>query len=1027
MSSSCAGNDFYGVVTFSNCGTTLAGYYTLTASNGTLTVTSNPFTVNPGPPTQLVFTTQPGNGTGGSAFSTQPVVAVEDAFGNQVTTDSSSVTLAIGTNPGPGHLTCTSNPLNATSGIATFTGCAIDKAAAGYTLTASDGTLTAATSSPLTVSVGPAAQLVFTTSPGNGIGGAALSTQPVVAVEDAGGNTVSSNTSAITLAIGTNPVSGHLTCTSNPLNATSGIATFSGCAIDKAGSGYTLTASDGTLTSASSSPFNIVAGSPTKFVITSAPLSGTAAWSDIIGPITVQEQDNSGNPTTAAEVVTLASSSSGTHIFSTTSGGSAISSISIPSGSSSATFYYGDTKAGTPTITASGSLTSGSQVETIVPGPAISLAITSTAFSAPASSSATHSITATLEDGLGNPTTSSSSTTVSVSSTSPGAKFAATSGGTSVTSVALPANTQSVSFFYGDALSGSPVITVSGPALSPDGTQTETITPAAATQLVITGQPPASTPAGTSFTTSVAIEDSHGNLVNSSAPVNLAIGTNPGSGALSCSTDPLNASGGVATFGCSINKVGTGYTLTASSSGLASTTTGAFTITQALPSKFVITSTPVSGVASSTATFGPITVQEQDIFGNPTTTAETVNLASGSSGSTEFAATSGGAAITSVSIPSGSSSATFYYGDTRAGTPTITASGSLTSATQVETVTAGSAIGAAVNPSPTSVTASSTTNVALSLQLQDQFGNSTTSSGTTSLVLSSPSGKDFFATSNGATGTLGSTITVTFASGVGTGKAYYGDEAAETSTITAKNGTNTWGTTTVTVNPGAASKVAITPAPTSVTASSTTNVTLSLQLQDQFGNSATSSGTTSLTLSSPSSKDFFNNTSGATGTLGGTISVTFANGVGTGTTYYGDETAETPTITAKNGSSSWGATTVTVTPGAGTKLVITSAAMTSAFGSSPNNPFTTTLEDTFGNATTSTVAITVNLSSTTPGNGTARFAATSGGSTVSSVSLPANSSSVTAYYSYSGLFASPVITVSATGLTSGSQTESSGF
>ena len=41
--------------------------------------------------------------------------------------------------------------------------------------------------------------------------------------------------------------------------------------------------------------------------------------------------------------------------------------------------------------------------------------------------------------------------------------------------------------------------------------------------------------------------------------------------------------------------------------------------------------------------------------------------------------------------------------------------------------------------------------------------------------------------------------------------------------------------------------------------------------------------------------------------------MTFANGVGTATEYYGDETAATPTITAKNGATTWGTTTVTIT------------------------------------------------------------------------------------------------------------------
>jgi hypothetical protein len=43
-----------------------------------------------------------------------------------------------------------------------------------------------------------------------------------------------------------------------------------------------------------------------------------------------------------------------------------------------------------------------------------------------------------------------------------------------------------------------------------------------------------------------------------------------------------------------------------------------------------------------------------------------------------------------VTIPSSSSSTTFYYGDTDVGSPTITASGSYTSGTQVETITKAS-------------------------------------------------------------------------------------------------------------------------------------------------------------------------------------------------------------------------------------------------------------------------------------------------------------------------------------------------
>src|SRR5207249_3538431 len=143
------------------------------------------------------------------------------------------------------------------SGVATFTTLSIDKAANGYTLTATDGSLTSATSNTFNISVGAAAKLAFTQQPGGGTGGTAWATQPKVTVQDAGGNTVATSSASITLAIGTNPGGGALTVTTNPLAASSGVASFAGCKISKAGTGYTLTAAATGLTTATSATFNI--------------------------------------------------------------------------------------------------------------------------------------------------------------------------------------------------------------------------------------------------------------------------------------------------------------------------------------------------------------------------------------------------------------------------------------------------------------------------------------------------------------------------------------------------------------------------------------------------------------------------------------------------------------------------------------------------------------------------------------------------------------------------------------------------
>lgn len=208
------------------------------------------------PASKLAFTTQPSSSTGGIAFPTQPVVVVQNAAGG-TTTGTRTVTIAL-TSAAGATLACAANTLTSTTGVIAFSGCAIDKAGT-YTLTATSGTLTAAVSASVTITVGPAASLRFTTSPSGTTISSVFPTQPVVAVFDAGGNPRSSS-APIALALAT-PAGATLACATNPLNATGGVASFSGCKIDKAGT-YALTASSSGLSSATSAQF-VIAGSAT--------------------------------------------------------------------------------------------------------------------------------------------------------------------------------------------------------------------------------------------------------------------------------------------------------------------------------------------------------------------------------------------------------------------------------------------------------------------------------------------------------------------------------------------------------------------------------------------------------------------------------------------------------------------------------------------------------------------------------------------------------------------------------------------
>src|SRR5258706_5512056 len=154
-------------------------------------------------PAKLTFTVQPSRATAGMVITPAMQVAIQDGYGNTVTSDTSAVTVAIGANPGGGTL---SGPqtVNAVNGVASFAGLSIDKAGSGYMLMASSGPLTSATSVSFTVTPATATKLVFTGQPTNVTAGMVITPAMQVAIQDGYGNTVTSATSSMTVAIGAN-------------------------------------------------------------------------------------------------------------------------------------------------------------------------------------------------------------------------------------------------------------------------------------------------------------------------------------------------------------------------------------------------------------------------------------------------------------------------------------------------------------------------------------------------------------------------------------------------------------------------------------------------------------------------------------------------------------------------------------------------------------------------------------------------------------------------------------------------------
>ena len=255
------------------------------------------FTVNPGAANKLAFLTPSGSSTAGSVLSGPPTVAVQDSLGNTVTSFSAAITVAIGTNPSGGVLSGTTSK-NASGGVTSFSDLSINRAGTGYTLTASAIGLTSATSSAFNISAAAAIKVAFTTQPASANAGSAIAGPPSVTVQDNFGNTVTSSSASITIAIGTNPGGGSLSGTLT-MNATSGVASFSNLSVNKSGAGYTLTASATGLTGATSGGFNIAAGAAAKLAYTTAPGNSTAG-NTIAGPPSVTVQDSFGNTVTSS-------------------------------------------------------------------------------------------------------------------------------------------------------------------------------------------------------------------------------------------------------------------------------------------------------------------------------------------------------------------------------------------------------------------------------------------------------------------------------------------------------------------------------------------------------------------------------------------------------------------------------------------------------------------------------------------------------------------------------------------------------
>src|SRR5438094_244463 len=920
--------------------------YTLTATaSGLSAATSARFDINPGPATHLVFTVQPGNATAGATIAPAVEVTAQDASGNTVPTFTAQVTVALGgTNPSGGTLAGTKT-VAAVSGVASFATLSIDKSGS-YWLTAGAGGLSGGTSSDFSIAPGPATQLAFTVQPVTTTAGHQIAPAVQLSALDALGNVVPSFTGDVTVALGgTNPSGGTLSGTTS-VAAANGVAIFYALSLDKSGTGYTLTATASGLSAATSAPFDITPGAATHLVFTVQP-ANTTAGATLTPAVQVAAQDAAGNTVPSfTGSVTLALGGTnpaggvlaGTTTVAAVNGAASFATLSVD-------------KSGDYWLAARATGLSGgtSSDFSVSPGAATHLTFTVQPGTTTAGHQIAPAVKVAAQDALGNVVPSfTGSVTVALGSNPAGSTLSGSATVSAVSGVAtfgdLSINTSGSGYTLTATATG-----LTGATSTPFG-----ITPGAATHLVFTVQP-ANATAGTTLTPAVqvAAQDAAGNTVPSfSGSVTVALGgTNPAGGTLA-GTTTVPAVSGVASFGnLSLDKVGTGYTLTAAAAGLTGATSNSFNVTVGAASQLVFTVQPTNTTAGATIT-PALQVTVLDGQGNTATGfTGNVTVAFGSNpgggtlaGTTTVAAVSGVASFASLSI---AKVGTGY-------TLTAAAAGLPGATSAAFTVTPGAAAKLVFTVQPSNTAAGAAITPAVQVTAQDAQGN--TASGFTGTVTVGHA-------ANPVGGTLSGHTTVAASAGVATLADLSLDRAGTGYTLTAAGGGLSGATSAAfNITVGAATQLVFTVQPSTAVAARTISPAVQVAARDAQGNLVSAfagSGTVAL------------GTNPSGGTPAGTTTVTAAGGVATFGTLSVDKVGTGYTLTATApGLSGATSSAFTVTVGAATQFVFSVQPSATSAGAAITPAVQVTALDAGGNVATGFAGSVAVALGTNPSGGT---------------------------------------------------------
>lgn len=776
------------------------------------------------------------------------------------------------------------------------------------------------------------------------------------------------------------------------------------------GGSVTLHATSAPL-AAASFPLLLNATGPTKLVVTGP--SPITSYSCNAYAITSQDAASAPLAVLANTSITLSGAGPGGAFYSDAACSVSTSSAMIAASSSSTIFYYKKISSGSVTLQASSApLTDGTLPVVVDPASPTHVVLTGPN-SILTTACAPYSLQ--LNEGGGNPTQATVTTTVGLSDASTGQFFSDAGCATLITSVDIAAGSGTQSFYYRRVTPGTVTLTASSIGLT-SGTQSVTISVDVPALIALTGNATQTAVACSAVT--VTLKDAAGNVSPAGSTITVLLGGEGVNGsfytAAGCAMSTTTVDVLAAAFSATVyyKKTSPGaVTLSADSSGLSS---GALAV-NVIPSTPAKLSISDPGTSPATTDCTMLTVSTLDASDNPVnvTGATTINLGGAGTGGAFHSNPTCSASVTTRIIAAATGSVSYYYKKTSPGAVTLTAAKSgMLSGSRPLTIVAGAASKLAfTTPNATAQNAANYTCRQMIVTSRDDNNNTSVISAGAALTLDGH-GTGGYYTTNACTIPIASPAIPA----LGSSYTYYFKATAPGAvTLTADSPGMTQGTRIINVSSGIQEKLAYNGGSTA----GKKNQCLSFPVvfQDESNANVNSGIARTVTFSDGTANNYFYTNNVCT-VSGNTLSFAPANP--SKTMYYKTPTEGTVTITASDGLLTDATRSVSISSGEAKKLVwITASGASPTTGSAgycSTNPYQLQQQDEGNQTVAATVNTQVDL--TGAGGDGAFYSDPACASSITQVQISSGSTNSANYYYKKATPGSVTLSADLTGLTS---------